>query len=391
MTCLAVEWWLLVRADARLFGPHDARDVEWELALVPLVVWAWTNLHGGFPVGVALHGLFVVGIVARAAIARALGDPTPPARALALVCASGVATLLATLVNPYGPSLLWYLATTIADHGRITEWKPLDVLAPSHFSFDVLALATLGCIVPWWLARTPRSARVDWRLAFLAIALVAALRHQRHSVLFVIVATPVLIAAADHVRRGLVASRPPLAPRRPVLAWIAAGALLVAAVQLAGVASRFARDGLAIRYERLEFPADAVAFLREHDVRGNMAVQFEWGGYTLMHLADRARVFIDGRYEASYPPAVMDDWWAFIEGGDGWSRVLDAYPTDVVMVERTATVVPLLDGRPDLARVYADGTAVVYLRRTPANAAALAELTAVAARRPADPRQTYFP
>jgi len=157
------------------------------------------------------------------------------------------------------------------------------------------------------------------------------------------------------------------------------------------VATRFARDGFAIRYERLEFPADAVAFLREHDVRGNMAVQFEWGGYTLMHLPDRARVFIDGRYEASYPPAVMDDWWAFIEGGDGWARVLDAYPTDVVMVERTATVVRLLDGRPDLARVYADGTAVVYLRRTPANAAALAELTAVAARRPADARPTYFP
>jgi hypothetical protein len=87
----------------------------------------------------------------------------------------------------------------------------------------------------------------------------------------------------------------------------------------------------------------------------------------------------------------MDDWWAFIEGGHGWARVLDAYPTDVVMVERTATVVRLLDRRPDLARVYADGTAVVYLRRTPANAEALAALTAVAARRPAEARPTYFP
>src|SRR6185295_18461093 len=202
---------------------------------------------------------------------------------------------------------------------------PLDVFAASHFSFDVLALATLGCIVPWWRARTPRSARLDWRLVFLGVALVAALRHQRHSVLFVVVATPVLIAAAEHLRRRLVASRPALAPRPPVLAWIAAGALLVAAVQVAGVAARFARDGFAIRYDRLEFPADAIAFLREHDVRGNMAVQFEWGGYTLMHPPDRARVFIDGRYEASYPPAVMDDWWAFIEGGDGWARVLDAY------------------------------------------------------------------
>ena len=246
--------------------------------LVPLVVWARLNPRQ-FAVGVALHGLFVGGVLARAACARVLGDPTPPARSLALVCASGVATLLGTAVNPYGPALLWYLATTLADHGRITEWLPLDVLAASHLSFDLLTLATLGCVVPWWRARTPRSARLDWRLAFLAIALVAALRHQRHSVLFVIVATPVLIAAAEEVRRRLVARRPVLAPRSPVVATIAVGAALVAAVQLAGVATRLAHDGLAIRYERAEFPADAIAFLREHDVRGNMAVQFEWGGY----------------------------------------------------------------------------------------------------------------
>src|SRR5258705_7915975 len=88
----------------------------------------------------------------------------------------------------------------------------------------------------------------------------------------------------------------------------------------------------------------------------------------------------------------MDDWWAFIEGGAGWSRVLDAYPTDVLMVERTARVVPLLDGRPDLARVYADGTAVVYLRRTPANAGVIAELTAVAAPPPPnEPPPVLFP
>jgi len=49
MTGLAVEWWLLVRADARLFREGA---VGRELVLVPLVVCAWTNLHGGFAVGV---------------------------------------------------------------------------------------------------------------------------------------------------------------------------------------------------------------------------------------------------------------------------------------------------------------------------------------------------
>ena len=390
MAGLAVVWLLLLRADARLWDETRSR-VGWELALVPLVILLWTNLHGGFVIGVALHGAFVVGVLARAIAARAWREPVPPRSALAAVAASGMATLAATLVNPYGAELHWYLATTIDDHSRITEWMPVPLLSTTHLPFELLAVATLVCAVPWVAGRSPRSARLDWRLAFIVVTLVAALRHQRHSVLFAIVATPVLIAAAEHVRRRLLARFPRLAPRRPVFATIAVGALVVMGIQLTAVGERYARSGFAIRYEREEFPADAVAFLRQHGVGGNMAAQFEWGAYTLFHMGNAVRVFIDGRYEAAYPPEVIADYFAFFEHQIGWQRVLDAYPTDVVMLEPTAAVIPFLDARPDLARVYADGTAVVYLRRTPANAAALAELTAVAARRPADARQTYFP
>jgi hypothetical protein len=167
--------------------------------------------------------------------------------------------------------------------------------------------------------------------------------------------------------------------------------LAVALLQLVQVTARFREGGLSIHYAREEFPADAIAFLADHDVGGNLAVQFEWGGYTLLHLGDRARVFLDGRYEASYPAAVIDDYFAFVEARPGWTRVLDAYPTDAVVLDRTAAVVPRLDERPDLVRVYADRTAVVYLRRTAANAAAIASATALAVRTPAGPRLTLFP
>lgn len=391
MVGLAVEWMLLVRAGARVFARGAGRRVGWELALVPLVVLVWTNAHGGFPIGVALHGVFIAGVLARALAARAWHEEMPPWAALALVVASGMATVAATFVNPYGAALHRYLVTTLGDHGRITEWLPIPLLSASHVPFEVLAVATAACAVPWIMARPARSARVDWRLAFVAVALISALRHQRHSVLFVIVAVPVLLAAAEHARRRLLARWPALAPRPPVRIAIAVGALAVAGIQLAGVTARHAESGFAIRYAREEFPADAVAFLRAHDIRGNMAVQFEWGGYTLLHLGDAARVFLDGRYEASYPAEVMDDYFAFIEAAPTWARVLDAYPTDVIMLDRGDAVVSRLDARPDLVRVYADDTAIVYLRRTAANAAVLATLTAVAARPPTPARPTYFP
>jgi hypothetical protein len=388
MLGLALEWALLVRADARLFR---SGAIGWELAVVPMVMLAWTNAHGGFPIGVALHGAFVAGVFVRCLAARAWSEPAPPARALIAVAASGIATLAATAVNPYGTGLHRYLATTLAEHGRITEWMPIPLGSAAHTPFEVLVVATIGCAIPWLAARPGRSARLDWSLAFVALAIAAAFRHQRHSVLAAIVATPVLLVAAEHVRRRLVAAFPALVPRTPVVAAIGVGVLGVAMLQLVQVTQRFAESGLAIRYAREEFPADAIAFLAAHDVGGNMAVQFEWGGYTLLHLGDRARVFLDGRYEASYPPSVIDDYFAFVEARPGWTRVLDAYPTDAVVLDRTAAVVPRLDERPDLVRVYADATAVVYLRRTAANAAAIASATALAARTPATPRLTVFP
>ncbi len=389
MLGLGVEWALLLRADARLFGA--GAPVGWELAVVPLLLLAWTNAHGGFPIGVALDFVFVAGVFARSLVARAGHERAPSARALAAVAASGVATLAATAVNPYGTGLHRYLATTLAEHGRITEWMPIPLLSAAHAPFELLVAATVACAVPWLAARTSRSARLDWPIAFVALAIVAAFRHQRHSVLAAIVATPVLLVAAEHVRRRAVVAMPSLVPRRPVAAAIGVGVLGVALLQLVQVTARFGESGLSIRYAREEFPADAVAFLAAHDVRGNMAVQFEWGGYTLLHLGDRARVFLDGRYEASYPPAVIDDYFAFVEARPGWARVLDAYPTDGVMLDRTAAVVPRLDERPDLVRVYADRTAVVYLRRTAANAAAIASATTLAARAPATRELTLFP
>jgi hypothetical protein len=367
MAFLAIEWALLERADRAVAAGRPPRA----LAAMPALLLVWTNMHGGFLVGVGLMGMFVVATVGRA----------PGRRAAALVAGAGVATVAVTLANPYGPALHRYLLHTLGSHGRITEWAPVAPLSLDHLRFKALVAATAAVVLPWWW--TERRT-LDWRVGFLAVAAILGFRHQRHTVLFAIAAAPVLTVAAERARRTLVARHPALAPRARVVVVAALGAGAIALVQLAEVGSRLARDGLVVRYARAEFPADAVAFLRANGVGGNMAVQFEWGGYTRQHLGEAARVFIDGRFEAVYPPQVMDDYFAFVDGAPGWERVLDAYPTDVVMLEPDAPVVPLLARRPDLIRVYADQTAVVWMRR------AAATPTAVV-RRDADPDDPVFP
>src|SRR5689334_459213 len=113
------------------------------------------------------------------------------------------------------------------------------------------------------------AAMLRWQAPALAFAGLYAFRHQRHTVLFAILAAPVLTVAAERARRALLARWPALAPRPRVLGAIAAGAALLAGVQLHAVADEFVHTGWAIHYPRMLYPVDAVEFMRVYGIHGN--------------------------------------------------------------------------------------------------------------------------
>ena len=85
------------------------------LWLIPACMPLWPNLHGGWLVGLGIYGVWTA--------IRCL-RPVGPAR-LAWA-AAGLATLLATLVNPEGAGMWRFLWDTVG-LGRpdIAEWQPL--------------------------------------------------------------------------------------------------------------------------------------------------------------------------------------------------------------------------------------------------------------------------
>jgi hypothetical protein len=131
--------------------------------------------------------------------------------------------------------------------------------------------------------------------------------------------------------------------------------------------------------------------MRTHGIHGNVAMPFEWGAYTIAKLAPDSRVFIDGRFEAVYPPKVIDDYFAFMHGTDGWERLLDASPTDVVVVQRWRNIHPRLFAHPHFQYVYSDPAALVFVRRSPTNDPALERLASVGDRSDFPRYETVFP
>ena len=100
---------------------------------------------------------------------------------------------------------------------------------------------------------------------------------------------------------------------------------------------------------------------------------------------------MDGRFEAVYPPQVIDDYFRFMTGTKGWERVLDSYPTDVVVVQRWRNIHPRLFARDDLEYVYSDPAALVFVRRSNATQAALERLALIEERNDFPRYATVFP
>ena len=104
----------------------------------------------------------------------------------------------------------------------------------------------------------------------------------------------------------------------------------------------------------------AVRFIRDQGLRGNLALPFDWGEYAIWHLYPQSRVSVDGRYSTAYSDALLASGFAFREGAAGWDRVL--HDADLTLVYRDDPVASLLLGRSDWRCVYADATAMLFVR-----------------------------
>jgi hypothetical protein len=168
----------------------------------------------------------------------------------------------------------------------------------------------------------------------------------------------------------------PLAEQAQGLAWMRArtafrlSAPATAAVALALVVLALAQGALlsarlwgargAVVYAGAEYPVGALRYLRAQRLAGNLALPLDWGGYALWHAAPAVRVSLDGRFATVYPPAVVEDNFAFFrgDGSPAASRLLDAYDTTLALVPRG--VATPLNRRADWQRVYADSVATLY-------------------------------
>lgn len=309
----------------------------------PLFMVFWVNLHGGFVAGLGALGLFSLWILWRGVRNRDIRSVIT--QVLVPVMVSGVALL----ANPYGSDLLSFLAGDLLVNRPITEWQSISLVNLSFLEFKLAVLLLIVFFLRWRFLQC-----WDFVLAFAAALL--AFRYQRHVPLFAIAAAPLLAKGIQKLSHWI---------KSGAREWILAlGVVTLAVYFFQWIGRIHLEHRFQLVVSPLEYPTQAADFLRQNEIRGNLAVPFDWGEYLIWKLYPKVRVSIDGRYTTAYPTVVIQDHWDWMEGKKGWRRLLENYPAEIAMTHRYHPVTELLFRDPEWVYIYSDPIAFIFVRKT---------------------------
>jgi hypothetical protein len=354
------------------------------LWLMPFIMIVWSNLHGGYIVGLAAIGIYT-GI----AVVQDLFSGTGNRRALRLITLS-IAATGATLVTPYGVAGWKAILHSVSDQSirrAIVEWQPLWRAMAHQWHDSALGefnyLIVLGFMIA--LAVTFVSfPRLD-DLPMVGIALlmsVGAFISARNMPIAVIAcAIPIasrISSSREKDKQGETPTNASAPESSGVNQWLVV-AIAVFLLLETGMFSRRLNAGM-------DIPSGAVAFMKEHDLHGNVLNEYGWGAYLIWHITPGSKIFIDGRCETVYPDRVLSDYLQFYFDFVHAGEVLRDYPHDFILIPPSAPIVRSLEKNADWKVVYHDRGTVLFAR---ANSTA-ARIPGVPVEGSA-PKRSYFP
>jgi hypothetical protein len=308
------------------------------LWLLPPAALLAANVHGSFPLFVVLGAL--------AWITDRKERPDLGRRELIVTAA----TVLATLVNPFGVGVWGYAVAISANptiRDTVTEWAPLSVRDPAGALTFASALA-----IAVYLARRGRATRWSsllWLGAFLVPAFVS-----QRSILWWCLVAPVVVAG--ELSQHSDAERPRPASSPPAPAYMVVATLIVVLVAFlpwwrrpeAGQLLEDAPQGLTSAVERL--PAGSRLFVSQP-----WASWFEFA-------TPSDPVFVDSRIEL-FPQGVWTEYGQVGFAGARWHEVLDRWKPDAIVADASSwDLIPILRDDPGWRVAYEDGDGVLFVR-----------------------------
>lgn len=348
---------------------EDRRLIWWTVPLMAL----WSNLHGGFVLGLAMVGLWMACALVgdwRHRGAAALAGARPLAACFA-------ACVAACALSPFGLVNLKEPLVVASSPGwrLVPEWLPLlsnDRLPfPWEFFIVLGSLVLLGAIrlfagtktgarKPAASAKRAPFAPLAFDLVLLAALTVMAFQSRRFVPLAILASAPPLAVVAGGLARRF---------GRSIPIALAAG-VTIAVAWLGWRNYQPYRPDHPVRlgttvFDRMHtvsdfFPVSAGRFLNENRLAGNALAAWEWEGY-LRWVHPAIRLFVGGRAQQIYAFSVLERW-SRILSSEQPSRLLRENRVPLVIVSPSMGFGPLmarLAASREWVGIYSDGRVTV--------------------------------
>ena len=336
---------------------------------LPLLTILWTNLHGGFIVGLVIVGGYGAGFLLQAALAPERAERATAVHASVPYFAALAGCLLASLVNPYFYQLHVHIVKYLGDSysmNFINEFQSANFhhgMAPYLEAMLALAVGATA-----WLVSRKQFGEALLMVVWAHGALLAA----RNIPLFLILAAPPVAVAVTAWIQSLEAA--------PVARWLTstaralgeiaaeivpierirrihavpALALIVIAV---GMSSPTAGASLKAEYDPKAYPEKALGML---DPSLRVFTNDEWGDYLIYRLYPTGtRVFVDGRSDF-YGEKFGEAYIALLNVKYDWEKSLRQHGVDTILLPVASPLAGVVKESRNWSVVYDDGTAIVF-------------------------------
>jgi hypothetical protein len=332
----------------------------WLYGLIGLI-WIWSNLHGGFVIGLVLIAGYAIGGMFdgfRSGWSRgvALQSQKPLFVTLGL-------SLLVTLINPNTYHQLLYplkFITPNAFTNAIQESQSPNFHLAQMLPFELMAI---GLVVVAFLARS-RASWVD--IVLVAVFAHLALQQTRNVPLFAVVVAPIIafyLHDALHPAFNRFKSMNREVSHGLVVTVL--NVVLLLGLVAIGVAQT-AKDVGAAQVTRAShgaYPHWAALYLQHHVMPGNGFNSYNYGGFLIWTQHGKVPTFIDSRADTVFSTSLLHDYLTLYDVQNGWQNVLKDYKIQWVFVEKDAPLAQVLAENPRWRVVFLGGLATIIERR----------------------------
>jgi hypothetical protein len=361
---------LMAAIFCRILNRVERKRDPTSLRTLPPLTILWTNLHGGFFVGIALICIYALGAAAEEALQGSGRNAWLRSRKYvwtALGCA------LASLLNPYGYRLHLHVARYLGTSfyfARIGEFQSIDFHSFTAAYFETLLMLAISAVA--WHLRSGRLIHALLLLSWSHLALFSA----RNIPIFAVIALPAVgLALREWLEHAslLHALRTNIAELERDLEGIAERcqkrgrhlAPCCAAIALALLLAH-PGDGKAFRaaFDDSRFPVNAARFLSQdpHLSSIRLFASWQWGGYLIYKLWPSVKVFDDGRTDF-YGPGFIEEGLLAWNANPEWSLILQRYRVNAALLPMDSALASVLREEPEKWKpIYQDRISILFAK-----------------------------